>query len=476
MYVKRQVCLSKILWTLILSGLALLLVVNEASGEAGGANSSPTLARLSFWVPPDRMSEFEAAYQEKVVPILKKHGLVESAVKGRATPDSVFSRLFEAKTAIEFLEKKRGKALRSDPARLEVYRELGTAFGTTRPDGQIRGTFRLYTAPAGPGKVGVIDPDKAVPAGRGKGHWQTYDETDGLAFRSILSMLQDRDGNLWFGTNRGVSRYEGQTWTTFTTEDGLGHNYVPSILLDRGGNLWFGTWAGGVSRYDPGASPGQAWSTFTTEDGLAHNRVRSILQDREGNFWFGTVGGVTRYDPGSEAGTGPGASPGQAWSTFTTEGGLGHNNVTSILQDRGGNLWFGTWAGGVSRYDPGASPGQAWSTFTTEDGLAHNRVSSILQDREGNFWFGTVGGVTRYDPGASPGRDWTTFTTAGLGGQSLVWHSWWWREPLRPRGKSGTGLGHVHHRRWSGRQLGVVPPAGSIRTHLDWHRRRREPI
>ena len=53
----------------------------------------PTLARLSFWVPPERMAEFEAAYEEQVVPILKKHGLVESSERGRATADS-FSRLF----------------------------------------------------------------------------------------------------------------------------------------------------------------------------------------------------------------------------------------------------------------------------------------------------------------------------------------------------------------------------------------------
>ena len=48
-------------------------------------SEEPTLARLSFWVPRERMAEFEAVYQEKVVPILKKHGLVESSERGRAT-------------------------------------------------------------------------------------------------------------------------------------------------------------------------------------------------------------------------------------------------------------------------------------------------------------------------------------------------------------------------------------------------------
>lgn len=58
-------------------------------------HTSPTLARLSFYVPPNRMAEFEAVYNAKVAPILKTHGLMESAQRGRATVDNVFSRLFE---------------------------------------------------------------------------------------------------------------------------------------------------------------------------------------------------------------------------------------------------------------------------------------------------------------------------------------------------------------------------------------------
>ena len=57
--------------------------------------SEPSLARLSFWVPPDQVDEFATSYQEKLMPILKGHGLVESSQPARATVDSVFTRLFE---------------------------------------------------------------------------------------------------------------------------------------------------------------------------------------------------------------------------------------------------------------------------------------------------------------------------------------------------------------------------------------------
>lgn len=64
------------------------------------------------------------------------------------------------------------------------------------------------------------------------------------------------------------------------------------MIQDREGNFWFGTRGEGVSRYDPYAdSETSAWTTFTTEDGLASDTVYSIIQDRDGRLWFGTPGG-----------------------------------------------------------------------------------------------------------------------------------------------------------------------------------------
>ena len=138
-----------------------------------------TLARLSFWVSPERMAEFATDYEAKVVPILKAHGLTESSERGRATPTDVFSRLFEVASPSE-VEKKRN-ALQKDPVWTAVLERLGTAFGTGQADGLIQYGFGLYSAQAGPGKVVSAGPGKVVPAGRGTGHWRTYDATDGLA-------------------------------------------------------------------------------------------------------------------------------------------------------------------------------------------------------------------------------------------------------------------------------------------------------
>ena len=280
----------------------------------------------------------------------------------------------------------------------------------------------------------LVPSGERVPAGPGKGYWQTLGVVDGLVNQTVRALLQDRQGNLWFGVEGGVSRYDGRQFTSFTERDGLAGGWVLALAEDQEGNLWFGT-ENGVSRYD-----GKEIKNFTTADGLVNPTVTSILADRKGQLWFGTGrretggGGVSRYDGqsftaftmadnwvGSIAedragnlwfGTTGGASryDGKEFVTFTTADGLASDDVRAIVEDRAGNLWFGT-AGGVSRYD-----GQQWTTFTTKDGLTHDKVGTILEDRDGHLWFGTGwggtgGGVSRYS-----GEQLRTFTTAdGLG-------------------------------------------------------------
>ena len=410
-----------------------VFLVALAAWECSAAE--PTLARLSFWLPPERMTEFGATYQKEVVPILGKHGLRESAEQGRATVDSVFARLFEVKNLGDILKKENGLA--EDLGWKALLLELGNRYGTSDADGLIPVRLAVYSAPA-IGKEALAGPGTQSLAGRGRGHWRIYDATDGLAPGLVGSILEDREGNIWFGAevSGGVSRYDGQDFKTFTTEDGLAHNWVWPMIQDRDGNFWFGTRYGGVSRYD-----GTAWTTFNTENGLKHNYVQSIFQDREGNIWFGTMGGgASRYDgkgfttlttedglPNNfvnevfqdrdgnfwfgTPGVGVSRYDGKTWTTFNTDNRLKSNYVKSIFQDRDGNLWFGTRYGGVSRYD-----GARWTTFTTEDGLPHNTVNAIFQDQEGILWFGTHGGPCRYD-----GREFLAFSPEGRLAYNIVW-------------------------------------------------------
>ena len=251
--------------------------------------------------------------------------------------------------------------------------------------------------PKSHGLVGGKGHGRAVQAGPGirKGLWFTFGVQDGLNSNALEKIYQDRAGNMWFGTQNGLSRYNGAEFVTFTTKDGLAGNFVRAIAEDRAGNLWFGTIgaeAGGVSRYN-----GEEFANFTTEDGLADNHVFSIVGDRAGNLWFGTANGLSLYD-------------GEIFTTYTSEDGLAGNAVYSMAEDRSGHMWFGTMGRGVSRYD-----GKEFVTYATEDGLADNYVYSIVEDRAGHFWFGTADGVSRYD-----GQEFITFTAEdGLAGNQV---------------------------------------------------------
>ena len=440
-------------YSTVLTGCLLLLSLSRPI-----AADEPTLARLSFWLPPEQMEYFAAAYQEWLVPVLQEH-LRASAQKGRTTVDSAFSRLFELENPAEIAAVQR--TLRQNEAWQQALRKVASELGTVAADTSIRYTLNIYSAPAATGRIADVG------AGTRQGLWQNFNIQDGLPSSSIHAIFQDRRGDLWFGTNRGVSRYDGARFETFSVEEGLAGNYVATIFEDREGHLWFDC-EDGVSRYDGtrfasfGAEDGLTWGsrsiaqdqggdlwfgnyedlirfdgqTFarvTTRDGLAANGVYSIFQDQNGHLWFATEKGVSRYD-------------GKNFTTFTKDDGLPDGTIVSIAENAAGHLWFGMGRGVVARYDGqnfttfdigkylddvsltnstmiadrqghlwmGSGSrgvvrydGQNFANFTIEDGLAGNEIHAILEDRQGHLWIGTLsGGVSRYD-----GAQFTHFTT-----------------------------------------------------------------
>ncbi len=263
---------------------------------------------------------------------------------------------------------------------------------------------------------------------------------------NVHCSLQDKSGNLWFGTTGdGVYRYDGHLFTQFTVTSGLNSNSVWCILEDKSGKIWLGT-NDGICLYDD--------HKFTKilivlpSDTLSNKYdVWSIMQDKSGKLWFATGIGVYVYDPVGTGTSGTSLPDGalapasrsgtegrQAGFTpfivtevvnncsFKTEyiledkagnywfGGRcnpgvfrfdgksitnlrpsGDNWAWPVLQDKNGNIWFSNWTG-VYRYD-----GKSFTSFTKNDGLAGNVVTRIIEDKKGNLWFGGEGGISRYN-------------------------------------------------------------------------------
>lgn len=203
-----------------------------------------------------------------------------------------------------------------------------------------------------------------------------YTTSEGLTDNGVWSILEDRKGNLWFGTaGNGVSKFDGRSFTNFTENEGLGNNVVFSMLEDKNGNIWFGTNGGGASMYD-----GKTFTHFTEHQGLSNNYVLCMLQDHKGNMWFGTNGGVSMFD-------------GKRFLNYTVQEGLPGNEIFSMLEDNYNNVWFGSYGGGVAKYN-----GKTFTHYTDKEGLSGNEILSLLEDSDGNIWFGTnKDGVSKYD-------------------------------------------------------------------------------
>lgn len=231
-------------------------------------------------------------------------------------------------------------------------------------------------------------------------------------FERILSLFEDSRRNLWIGTTRGLIRYTQGAFRTFTTDDGLPDNAISAIHEDRDGNLWLGTDGGGLVRWKEGAT-----ETFSTRNGLTSDHVWSLMEDREGNLWVGTAGGgVNMFRTGKflTYTTAEGMTNQHAWSVIqdragatwvgTNEGVLrlhpdGHfesfantpgfpkGQVCSIYEDRAGTIWIGTYGEGLFEFRNGKM-----RHYTHDDGLAENYVWAILEDRDSGLWIGTGGG------------------------------------------------------------------------------------
>ena len=161
--------------------------------------------------------------------------------------------------------------------------------------------------------------------------------------------------------------------------------YVRALAVEqKAGSLWVGT-SKGVHEID--LLSGKPKNTFTRENGLANEYVFAIGIDKEGYKWFGTnAGGVSRYRNGT-------------WKTYFPMHGLADYWVYSFASQKNGDLWIGTWAG-ANVVD---MKSLKFRTYVKE--LINEWVYGLGVDARDQVWFGTEGGVSMFD-----GKTWRSWT------------------------------------------------------------------
>ncbi|MBI1823056.1 MAG: hypothetical protein HY200_00080 [Nitrospirae bacterium] len=235
----------------------------------------------------------------------------------------------------------------------------------------------------------------------GKG-WTQFKEGHGLGDLWAYDIHFSKD-KMWVATWKGASVFNGSSFQTFSTQEGLPDKWIYAIGEEKDGSLWFGT-EGGVSHYK-----GSRWINYNHLDGLGSeikdpvlsshdegssyhhstsgklimtsnpNYVLTLVIDSENNKWFGTWGGgISKFD-------------GKSWKNYTQSDGLGGNFINALAFDSGGRLWAGT-NGGASYFD-----GKIWKTINEKDGLLNNNVFAIAFDPAGNKYFGTWKGLSKME-------------------------------------------------------------------------------
>jgi len=188
----------------------------------------------------------------------------------------------------------------------------------------------------------------------------------------VWEVSEDPSGRIWAGTGAGVARFNGTGWTTFTPNNTpLSHERVYRVAVDDVGRKWFGTLGGGIDILDTSA-PSPTWTNID-QPTLPSGTIRAIHFDFGGNAWVGTQRGAAFFD-------------GVDWTIYNeTNSGLVHDHVTAIFVDSDGEVWFGTYGRGVSRYDPASG---SWNTYSNVTGeLSGRHVLDIDEDANGNILF-----------------------------------------------------------------------------------------
>ncbi len=225
------------------------------------------------------------------------------------------------------------------------------------------------------------------------GKFTNFTIKEGLSSDKVNTVIQDRDGLLWFGTSQGLCSYDGKKFNHYplpkeniqsvSPETGLASRQtqeVLSLIQDKKGDFWLGTLAGGAYHFD-----GTTFSSYLKFKGRIHpddqvynNVIQSIVEDNAGNIWFTsqTHGGITRYN-------------GKEFKNFNLEDGLPDDMIFSSFKDGDGALWFGTLDKGIIYYKD-----STFKFFDENDGLNNNMVSCFHQDESGKMWIGSFRGST----------------------------------------------------------------------------------
>ena len=184
----------------------------------------------------------------------------------------------------------------------------------------------------------------------------------GEMLSTVNVLREDRQGNFWIGTNRGLARLRGVAVEPLDAGEGVSEDTVVlGLLEDRGGKPLDRDGRNGLLRLSD--SP---IVSYTRREGLTNDFVRPLFEDTRGTVWFGTRGGgLNRLHEGRI-------------SALTGRDGFAFDSVSALTQSRDGALWAGIPTGEVVRWNEGRA-----RVYGSADGLPASSVRVLVEDSRG---------------------------------------------------------------------------------------------
>ncbi len=201
-------------------------------------------------------------------------------------------------------------------------------------------------------------------------------DNSGVPSNNITSVVRDKTGTMWIGTDNGLTQFFGTTWKTFTTNNSdLPGNNILDLAVDNDGSIWVGTSYGMVHIND------NTWTEYTPNNsGIVDEAVYVISIDSKGTKWIGTDYGVNTFT-------------GTEWRLYNCNNSkLPNNIVYTFTHGPEGTTWIGTNSG-VAGLN-----GSTWTVFeSSESPVANKTVYDMAVDAHGVLWIATRSGVVKYE-------------------------------------------------------------------------------
>jgi Signal transduction histidine kinase len=209
---------------------------------------------------------------------------------------------------------------------------------------------------------------------------------DGLSQLTALSIYQDSQGFMWFGTRNGLNRYDGYNFEIFRNNpkntNSISDNHISAITEDHNGCLWIGT-NDGLNRFDLSTNTFIRYFHNPNEpNSLTHSMITSLFIDKKGTLWIGTDSGLNRYRKETND-----------FESITFDDFFVYNPVNSIAETKDNRLVLGTMYRGVMML---TEQGDEYSCFVynnkpeNPNSLSSNAVRSVFVDSEDNIWIGSI--------------------------------------------------------------------------------------